>query len=147
TWWMGLIFFAFFAGEIWCTVCPWMAIPDWLDPLTKRIANRFASHGNTPKKYPRPSPKFLKNPNPAMFLFIVLTWLELAYDAPYRPAFTALLGLAMVAMAAGTLFVFDRKGFCRYVCPVGRVTGAYGTTGMLEIRRKDARTCKTCQTH
>lgn len=146
-WWMGLIFFAFFAGEIWCTVCPWMAIPDWLDRLTKRIANRLASPGNTPKKSRRPWPKFLKNLYPAMFLFIVLTWLELAYDAPYRPAFTALLGLAMVAMAAGTLFVFDRKGFCRYVCPVGRVTGAYGTTGMLEIRRKDARTCKTCKTH
>lgn len=145
-WWMGLIFFAFFAGEIWCTVCPWMAIPDWIDRLTRRFPKFFPGRG-TPGKPGRQWPKFLKNLYPAIILFIALTWTELAYDAPYRPALTAVLGLCMVAMAAGTLFVFDRKGFCRYVCPVGRVTGSYGTTGMLEIRRKDVLVCKNCKTH
>jgi hypothetical protein len=56
------------------------------------------------------------------------------------------MGLGMVVFAGLTLFVFERKGFCRYVCPVGRVTGAYGTTGMLEIRRKDTAICHACKT-
>ncbi|MBA2661947.1 MAG: 4Fe-4S binding protein [Bradymonadaceae bacterium] len=141
-WWMGLIFFAFFAGEVWCTVCPWMAIPDWIGRLSRKL--RGPQHSRGPG---RRWPTALKNLYPAIGLFIALTWVELAYDAPYRPALTALLGLAMVAMAAGTLFVFERKGFCRYVCPIGRVTGAYGTTGMLEIRRREAGVCKSCTTH
>ena len=140
-WWMGLIFFAFFAGEIWCTVCPWMAIPDWVKRLSAKLPGRDRPLG-LEKKWP----KAWKTLYPAIFFFLVLTWLELAYEAPYRPALTALMGLAMVAAAGATLFVYERKGFCRYVCPVGRVTGAYGTTGMLEIRRKDSQICKSCQT-
>lgn len=140
-WWMGLIFFAFIAGEIWCTVCPWMAIPDWVSrggaALTGR-ARRWGLH--------KAWPKSLKNLWPAIFMFLAVTWLELAYEAPYRPALTAIMGLGMVTFAGLTLFVFERKGFCRYVCPVGRVTGAYGTTGMLEIRRKDTDVCHSCQT-
>lgn len=140
-WWMGLIFFAFFAGEIWCTVCPWMAVPDWIKRLSAKLPGRDRAIG-----LERTWPKALRNLYPAIVMFMALTWLELAYEAPYRPALTSIMGLAMVAMAAATLFIFERKGFCRYVCPVGRVTGAYGTTGMLEIRRRDSEICKSCQT-
>lgn len=133
-WWMGLIFFAFIGGQIWCTVCPWMAVPDWVQ--------RLSGVAGMERRWPR----WLRNLYPAIGMFFVLSWLELAYDAPYRPALTSLMGLAMLVMAGATLFVFERKGFCRYVCPVGRVTGAYGTTGMLEIRRKDSQICKSCQT-
>ena len=140
-WWMGLIFFAFFAGEVWCTVCPWMALPDWVKKLSAKIPGRDRPLG-LEKKWP----KILKTIYPAIFLFLVLTWLELAYEAPYRPALTSLMGLAMVVMAGATLFIYERKGFCRYVCPVGRVTGAYGTTGMLEIRRKETEICHDCKT-
>jgi ferredoxin len=140
-WWMGLIFFAFFAGEIWCTVCPWMALPDWVKRLSAKLPGR-----NRPVGLERRWPKVLQNLYPAILGFIALSWIELAYEAPYRPALTAVMGLAMVGLAAATLFVFERKGFCRYLCPVGRVTGAYGTTGMLEIRRKDGQICKDCRT-
>lgn len=140
-WWMGLIFFAFFAGEIWCTVCPWMAIPDWVKRLSAKLPGRDSPLG-LEKKWPAA----FQNLYPAIGAFLMLTWLELAYEAPYRPALTAAMGLAMVGLAGVTLFIYERKGFCRYLCPVGRVTGAYGTTGMLEIRRKDAQVCKDCET-
>lgn len=136
-WWMGLIFFAFFAGEIWCTVCPWMAIPDWMHRLAARIR---------PIGLNRPWPRAWKSIYPAIALFLAVTWLELAYEAPYRPDLTAWMAIGMVVMAGGTLFVFEKKAFCRYLCPVGRVTGQYGTTGMLEIRRRDTATCHSCAT-
>ncbi len=139
-WWMGLIFFAFFAGEIWCTVCPWMAMPDWVSRL-----GGWLRKGQPLGRKAR-WPKWARNLYPAIFMFIAVTWLELAYEAPYRPMLTALMGLGMVAMAFTSLFLFERKGFCRYVCPVGRVTGAYGTTGMLEIRRRDTDVCHSCDT-
>ncbi len=140
-WWMGLIFFAFIAGEIWCTVCPWMAVPDWLSRAGAKLSGKVRPLG-----LHRPWPKALKSLWPAIVMFLGVTWLELVYEAPYRPALTAMMGLGMVLFAGLTLFVFDRKGFCRYVCPVGRVTGAYGTTGMLEIRRKDTAVCHSCKT-
>ena len=36
-WWMGLVFFSFLGGTIWCSVCPWMAIPDWLFRLAAKL--------------------------------------------------------------------------------------------------------------
>lgn len=136
-WWMGLIFFAFFAGEIWCTVCPWMAIPDW----AFRVASKFRTIGLN-----KPWPKGWKTLYPAVALFGIVTWLELAYEAPYRPDLTAWMALGMVAAAGASLLVFEKKAFCRWLCPVGRVTGQYGTTGMLEIRRRDTAVCHGCQT-
>ncbi|MEZ4458594.1 MAG: heavy metal-binding domain-containing protein [bacterium] len=137
-WWMGLIFFAFFAGEIWCTVCPWMAIPDWLTRAAGAIRKE------APLSLRRPWPKQLKNLYLAIFGFLAVTWLELAYEAPYRPDLTAWMAISMVVGAGVTLVVFEKNSFCRWVCPVGRVTGQYGTTGMLEIRRKDTATCHRC---
>lgn len=145
-WWMGLIFFAFFAGEIWCTVCPWMAVPDWVSKIAAKLRT-----SDGVRRYQAGLglrwPRALKNLYPAIAAFFVVTWLELAYEAPFQPALTATMGIGMVLVAGATLFVFERKGFCRYLCPVGRVTGAYGTTGLLEIRRRDSGVCRACQTN
>jgi hypothetical protein len=138
-WWMGLIFFAFFAGEIWCTVCPWMAIPDWITRGLGRMRGSMPGLG-------LPWPKWMKTLYPAIFMFLFVTWLELAYEAPYRPDVTAWMAIAMVVGAGATLLIFEKKAFCRWLCPVGRVTGQYGTTGMLEIRRRDTAICHSCQT-
>jgi len=140
-WWMGLIFFAFFAGQIWCTVCPWMAIPDWIARFGARLRGQLRPLG-LHKKWP----KKLKNLYIAIAFFLGVSWIELAYEAPYRPALTALMGLGMVGLAGLTLIIFEKKSFCRWVCPVGRVTGQYGTTGMLEIRRRDTDVCLSCKT-
>jgi polyferredoxin len=144
-WWMGLIFFAFFAGEIWCTVCPWMAVPDWLSKIVAKFRSGKVRRYQVGLQ--RKWPQALRNLYPAIGAFMLVTWLELAYEAPYQPALTATMGLGMLLFAGVTLFVFERKGFCRYLCPVGRVTGAYGTTGLLEIRRRDSDVCRQCQTN
>jgi hypothetical protein len=138
---MGLIFFAFFAGQIWCTVCPWMAIPDWI----MRIAGKIRKVSK-PLQGPLRWPRKLRNLYIAIAFFLGVSWLELAYEAPYRPDLTALMAIFMVVAAGVTLVVFEKKAFCRWICPVGRVTGQYGTTGMLEIRRRDTAICSGCKT-
>ena len=138
-WWIGLIFVVLFAGNLWCFVCPWTAIPDWIMRGSLTAVRRVRSFG---LRYPR----FRLWMWPAIVLFAVVTWLELAYDAANRPWLTSLLALAMVGLAWLCLLLFERKAMCRYVCFVGRVSGQYATMGMLEIRRRDNELCRSCTT-
>ncbi len=138
-WWIGLIFLVLFAGNVWCYMCPWTAIPDWImrGSLTKVRAIKSLS-----KKYPR----FRLWMWPAIVLFAFVTWLEIIFDAANRPWLTSLFGIFMVVLAWGLLVVYERKAMCRYVCFVGRVSGQYSLMGMLELRRRDPEVCRTCRT-
>jgi hypothetical protein len=135
-WWIGLIFAVFFFGNLWCFVCPWTAIPDWIMRRSLTRARPVASLG---KKYPR----FRLWMWPAIVLFAVVTWLEIVYDAANRPWLTSMMAIGMVALAWGMLVVYERKAMCRYVCFVGRVSGQYSLMGMVELRRRDPELCRT----
>jgi len=131
-WWALLVLLVLFAGKLWCTVCPWMALADWLGRLVPRLE--------------RPWPRALRNIWPATLLFVLLTWLELGYGVTQKPWLTAVLGLLMFVLAAATVVVFERKAFCRYACLVGRVSGLYATFAGSELRAADEDTCRRCTT-
>jgi hypothetical protein len=77
---------------------------------------------------------------------VLLTWLELGYGVTAKPWLTAVLGLGMLALALGTVVVFERRAFCRYACLVGRVSGLYSTFAGSELRAADLDTCRGCHT-
>lgn len=139
-WWIGLIFAVFFFGNLWCFVCPWTAIPDWIMRRSFTSTWPVASLG---RKYPR----FALWMWPAIVLFALVTWLEIVYDAANRPWLTSVMAIGMVVLAWGLLVVYERKAMCRYVCFVGRVSGQYSLMGMLELRRRDPELCRSsCST-
>jgi hypothetical protein len=138
-WWIGLIFLVMFAGNLWCFMCPWTAIPDWIMRRSLTTVRTIKSFG---LKYPR----FRLWMWPAIVLFAFVTWLELAYDAANRPWLTSMFAIFMVVLAWLCLVLFERKAMCRYVCFVGRVSGQYATMGMLELRRRDNEVCRSCTT-
>lgn len=138
-WWIGLIFLVMFAGNLWCFMCPWTAIPDWVMRRSLTAVRKIKSFG---LQYPR----FRLWMWPAIVLFAFVTWLELAYDAANRPWLTSMFAIFMVVLAWLCLVLFERKAMCRYVCFVGRVSGQYSTMGMLELRRRDNQVCRSCTT-
>jgi len=138
-WWIGLIFLVLFAGNLWCYMCPWTAIPDWIMRRSLTKVRAIASLG---KKYPR----FRLWMWPAIVLFGFVTWLEIIFDAANRPWLTSLFGIFMVVLSWGLLVVYERKAMCRYVCFVGRVSGQYSMMGMLELRRREPEVCRSCKT-
>jgi len=138
-WWIGLIFLVMFAGNLWCFMCPWTAIPDWVMRRSLTTVRKIRSFG---RQYPR----FRLWMWPAIVLFAFVTWLELAYDAANRPWLTSMFAIFMVVLAWLCLVLFERKAMCRYVCFVGRVSGQYATMGMLELRRRDNQVCRSCTT-
>jgi hypothetical protein len=138
-WWIGLIFAVFFFGNLWCFMCPWTAIPDWVMRLSFTSTKRVKSLA---RKYP----KLKLWMWPAIVLFAFVTWLEIVFDAANRPWLTSMLGISMIAMAWVLLVLYERKAMCRYVCFVGRVSGQYAMMGMLEMRRRDNDVCRQCKT-
>ena len=138
-WWIGLIFLVLLFGNVWCFMCPWTAIPDWImrGSLTKVVQVKSLA-----KKYPR----FKLWMWPAIVLFAFITWLEIVFDAANRPWLTSMLGIFMIVLSWVLLVVYERKAMCRYVCYVGRVSGQYAMMGMIELRRRDGEQCRVCKT-
>jgi len=139
-WWGGLVLLILYAGKAWCYVCPWDAIADWAEGV------RFAGKKKTSLSLGLRWPRALRNIWPATVLFVGLTWVEVGFGVTASPRATAWLGLAMLGLAFGSAFIFDRKSFCRYGCLVGRVSGLYALFAPVEVRAKDREVCRTCAT-
>ncbi len=139
-WWCGLIAVILYAGKAWCYVCPWDAISGWAEGLKLwNPARRHLGLG-------LPWPKVMRNIWPATVFFLLLTWIELGLGVTMHPRATAYLGLTMLAMAFASAFVFDRKSFCRYGCLVGRISGLYALFSPVEVRARDRKVCRSCDT-
>jgi len=145
-WWALLILLLVpFAGRLWCGICPIPAPGEWLQRralVQPRPGGRLYTLG---KKWPRAFRNiWLQNAGflgVALFSTVILT----------TPMATALVLLGFVIVAIGTSLVFERRTFCRYLCPVGGFIGLYSQVAPVELRVKDAAVCashaeKTCYT-
>lgn len=137
-WWGGLVILIMFAGKAWCWVCPWDAVAGWMEKL--RFWKKADQGLSLNLKWPKP----LRNIVIATLLFVGLTWIELGFGVTMRPAVTAYLALGMLIMAIVSAFLFEKKGFCRYACLVGRVSGLYAMFSGIEVRSKSQAVCRNC---
>lgn len=134
-WWALLIIALVpIGGRLWCAVCPIPAPGEWLQrkSIVRRIMGRPMTLG---KRWPRQLKNiWLQNfgfLGVAMFSTIILT----------RPGISAwvLLGFVVIGIVLST--VYEKRIFCRYVCPVGGFVGLYAMTAPLALRVKDAQVC------
>jgi hypothetical protein len=68
-----------------------------------------------------------------------------------EPKTSALVLVGFLLIAIGASLVFERRAFCRYLCPVGGFIGLYSQASPLELRVVDTGVCashteKTCYT-
>jgi YHS domain-containing protein len=139
-WWGGLILVILYAGSLWCYVCPWDAISDWIEGF------RFWGVKKDGLGLGLKVPKALRNIWIAIGLFVLLTWLELGFGITMNPRATAWLALGIIGAAFISVFIFERKAFCRYACPVGRIIGIYSLFSPVEVRAEDPEVCRKCRT-
>jgi len=143
-WWALLMLVAVpFAGRGWCSVCPVPVVGEWL-----QRGAVLAPHGaglGAGRRWPRALRNiWLQNAGfvlVSLFGIIVLT----------QPRVTGLVLLVFLAAAVATSLVFERRTFCRYLCPVGGFIGLYSQLAPVELRVRDAAVCaahtdKTCYT-
>ena len=138
-WWAILILVAVpFFGRGWCAVCPIPLPGEWLQ--------RGAVLSPPDKR-----PKWLNLRVPKMFRNIWLQNISFLLLALFSsvllttPNITGIVLAAMLFAAIGLSAIFERRAFCRYLCPVGGFIGLYSQTAPIELRIKDKQVCVTCE--
>jgi ferredoxin len=125
-WWAGVIFTFVLVGRAWCLSCPFGALNEW----TARLAGPV-------RRLPRP----FRNIWWATGMFVLLTWADEQLGVVRSPRVTAWLAIVFAALAVAVGFLFERRSFCRYLCPIGGVIGIYSMTAPLELRPRSSATC------
>ena len=140
-WWALLILIAVpFLGRGWCSICPIPLPGEWLQ------RGAVLGPGVETKKSRWPNlrwPKPLRNiwlQNGAFLMLALFSSVLLT-----TPAVTAIVLAGMMIAAIGLSMVFERRAFCRYLCPVSGFIGLYAQTAPLELRIKDKPVCVACK--
>jgi len=138
-WWAVLILVAVpFFGRGWCAVCPIPLPGEWLQRGALLAP-------------PNKRPKWLNLRVPKMFRNIWLQNISFLLLALFSsvllttPNITGNVLAAMLFAAIGLSTIFERRAFCRYLCPVGGFIGLYSQTAPIELRIKDKHVCVKCE--
>ncbi|MDE3093986.1 MAG: 4Fe-4S binding protein [Acidobacteriota bacterium] len=148
TWylWFCLVFVLMVVvGRAWCAMCPFGGFGEWVQRHTfwgrnhssiglgLKMPERVAQYG------------FLTS----VGAFLLLTWIEEYFNiaGPGNPASTSFMVLGIVGSALLFFLVFERRTFCRYVCPLSALIGSVGSMGSVAgFRTRDREVCVSCAT-
>lgn len=126
-WWAGVIFTFVVVGRLWCFMCPVGAVSDWVSRIAKP-QRRF--------------PEKMRNVWIANMMFVLLTWLDIQIGVVRSPVATGSLLIGMIGIAIVVSLFFQRRTFCRYLCPIGGLIGIYAMFSAVELRSKDDEACR-----
>ncbi|KAI3423796.1 hypothetical protein D9Q98_009634 [Chlorella vulgaris] len=139
-WWWPASFFVYpFLGRVWCSVCPFM--------IWGEITQRWRlSRGAKLMKWPREQ----MDKYGAWFLLglfsVILVWEEV-WDLPDNAALSSWLLLLITAGAMIGSWHFERRIWCRYLCPIGGMNGLFAKLSMTELRARQGVCSSSCTTY
>jgi NosR/NirI family transcriptional regulator, nitrous oxide reductase regulator len=148
TWyvWFCLVFVMMVViGRAWCAMCPFGGFAEWIQRRT--FFQRTQKTLGLGRKFPEPLAKmgFVL----PVATFLLLTWIEEYFNiaGPGNPAFTSFMVIGIVTTALAFFLVFERRTFCRYICPLTSVIGTIGSMGSVAgFRTRDRDKCVSCET-
>jgi len=131
--WEPLLFISWFLGSrIWCSVCPMGAMNDLLNRIRSR---KFKV------------PTFVSDYG-VYFSALgvgVIIWAEVATDMPNSPIATGFLLLSIMSFAILSGIFFERRLWCRYLCPLGTLGAVYSGCSIVEWRSNNSICNSTCK--
>lgn len=140
-WWWPVILVAFlFVGRLWCSICPFMIYGELAQRLSLKIFPRELL------SWPRQTAErwggwFL------MGLFtLILLWEEL-WNLENTAYLSGCLLLLITAGAVIFSVLFERRFWCRYLCPIGGMNGLFAKLSMTELRARQGVCSATCTTY
>ncbi|MCM1984287.1 cyclic nucleotide-binding domain-containing protein [Lyngbya confervoides] len=140
-WWWPIILVGFpFVGRLWCAVCPFMIYGELLQILSLKIWPRQL------QRWPRE----LADRWGGWFLWglfaLIFLWEEL-WDLPNTAYLSSWLLLLITGGAIVCSLIFERRFWCRYLCPIGGMNGLYAKLSMTELRAKQGTCAAECSTY
>lgn len=143
-WWALLMLIVVpFLGRGWCAICPIPMPGEWLQngALLKPRGKGFSLNRKWPRRFRNIWMQNIAFTLLALFSAVVLT----------QPSVTGVVLLLFLIIALATSLIFERRAFCRYLCPVGGFIGLYSQVAPVEVRVKDPAVCavhteKSCYT-
>jgi len=140
-WWWMLMLVAFpFVGRLWCAVCPFMIYGELAQKISLWI-------------YPRqlqPWARIEAEKWGGWFLFgmfaLILLWEEL-WNLENVAYLSGCLLLLITAGAVIFSLLFERRFWCRYLCPIGGMNGLFAKLSMIELRAQQGICSATCTTY
>jgi transcriptional regulator with AAA-type ATPase domain/NAD-dependent dihydropyrimidine dehydrogenase PreA subunit len=140
-WWWPLILVTFpFVGRSWCAVCPFMIYGELAQKLSLKIFPRQLLPWSRPQAE-RWGGWFLFG----LFVLILL-WEEL-WNLENVAYLSGCLLLLITAGAVIFSLLFERRFWCRYLCPIGGMNGMFAKLSMIELRAQQGICSATCTTY
>jgi hypothetical protein len=133
-WWPAVMLSFPFLGRIWCSICPFMAVGNIAQEMVMESGIQL-------KKWP----KWAQEIGPlfafALF-FAILAWEEL-WNLPQNGTLSAWLLLLITSGAVFNSVQYEKRLWCRYLCPIGAMCRTFGVISMTEVRSFKAN-CQGC---
>jgi polyferredoxin len=139
-WWWPLILLSYpLVGRLWCSFCPFMV---WGE-IGQRLARRL---GWQPAPWPRGNTDAWAAPALAAGFAAILLWEELA-DLEQTAWLSSCLLLVITAGAVVGSLLFEKRFWCRYLCPVGGMNGLFAKLSILELRAQAGTCSGSCSSY
>ncbi len=140
-WWWPLVLLTFpFVGRLWCAVCPFM--------IYGEIAQKLSL-----KAWPRQLqgwPRAWAEHWGGWILYggfaLILLWEEL-WHLENTAYLSAWLLLIITAGAIVCSVLFERRFWCRYLCPIGGMNGLFAKLSIVELRAQQGICSASCNTY
>ena len=131
--WEPLLVISWFIGaRIWCSVCPMGAVNDLLSRIGKKKLK---------------VPAFIRDYGvyiSAVGLAVIIL-AEVATKMHYSPRATGFLLLSIVSFAMLSGILFDRRVWCRYLCPLGTLGAVFSGCSIVEWRSNNSICDSSCK--
>ncbi|HEY9835023.1 MAG TPA: cyclic nucleotide-binding domain-containing protein, partial [Stenomitos sp.] len=126
-WWPSYLFLFAFVGRLWCAVCPFMITGEWIRRLSLWLFPRQQLAWNT---------QWLNRWGAWVLFagFVAIYLWEKLWDLPHHAYLSAWLLLTITAGAVVFSLIYERRLWCRYLCPIGGMNGMFAKLSMIELR-------------
>ncbi|MCU0524982.1 MAG: sigma 54-interacting transcriptional regulator [Elainella sp. Prado103] len=139
-WWPVMLLLFPLVGRAWCAVCPFMIYGELSQKLSLKWLPRSL------REWPRQSAERWGG----WFIFglfaLILLWEEL-WNLENTAYLSSCLLLLITAGAVTFSLLFERRFWCRYLCPIGGMNGMFGKLAMIELRAQQGICAATCTTY
>ena len=140
-WWWPLILIGFpFVGRLWCSICPFMIYGEAMQFLSLKVFPR------TLQRWPRDTADRWGGWILWGLFALIFLWEEL-WNLENTAYLSSWLLLLITAGAVICSQIFERRFWCRYLCPIGGMNGLFAKLSMTELRAQQGTCSAECTTY